>query len=845
MSDDVNAPEDGLDLPPELGVLPLRNSVLFPGVIIPLAVGRPKSVKLLEEAVATDAPIAILTQHEAETDDPTGDQMYRVGTAARIVKVIKLSEDNFSVIVQGLERIRLKKWVRLEPFHQAEFEILAPPPDQDVEIEALFFNLKQTAKDVVHMMPEIPKEASVMLEDIAEPGQLADLIASNLDIATSEKQSILETVEIKERLKNVLTLITRQLEVLKVSDKIHSQVKEEIDKNQREYYLRQQLKAIREELGEMEGDPSDLDDLLENIKTADMPEEVERVALKQFQRLKIMQPASSEYMVTRTYVETMSELPWNKSTEDDLDIARVRSILNTDHYDLEKVKKRILEYLAVRKLKSDMKGPILCLVGPPGVGKTSLGRSVAKAIGRQFVRISLGGIHDEAEIRGHRRTYVGSLPGRILQGLKKVQTNNPIFMLDEIDKVGRDFRGDPSAALLEVLDPEQNHAFSDHYLEVPFDLSKVMWIATANMLDPIPPPLRDRMEVLEIPGYTRNEKMSIARSFLVPKQLEEHGLDDEHMAIDDDAVMAIIDNYTREAGVRNLERTIASVCRGVAVNVAEGTHAGGLRTISADDLSDILGPEKFQPEAALRTEVPGVSTGLAWTSTGGDLLFIEVTRMPGKGTMVLTGQLGDVMKESAQAALSYVRTHAERLGIDPGFFKDHDLHVHVPAGGIPKDGPSAGGAMACAMVSLLTGKRVRGDVAMTGEITLRGHVLPIGGLKEKVLAAHRAELSRVVLPERNRKDMVEVPDEIQEDLEFVFISKIDELLEAAIEDWGDGGGGKKKKKAPAKKKKVAAKKKKAPAKKKKAPANGDTGGSAAKKKAPARKRTSRQAPPPS
>ena len=840
-SHDEGGPEETYELPPELGVLPLRNSVLFPGVIIPLAVGRPKSVKLLEDAVATDAPIAILTQHEAETDDPTGDQMYRVGTAARIVKVIKLSEDNFSVIVQGLERIKLKRWIRLEPFHQAEFEVMQPSPDQDVEIEALFFNLKQTAKDVVQMMPEIPKEASVMLEDISDPGQLADLIASNLDIATSEKQSILETVEIKDRLKNVLTLITRQLEVLKVSDKIHSQVKEEIDKNQREYYLRQQLKAIKEELGEIEGDPSDLDDLLEKIQTAKMPDEVEKVALKQFQRLKIMQPASSEYMVTRTYVETLSELPWTLSTEDDLDIKRVRDVLNTDHYDLEKVKKRIIEYLAVRKLKTDMKGPILCLVGPPGVGKTSLGKSVAKAIGRKFIRISLGGIHDEAEIRGHRRTYVGSLPGRIIQGLKKVKTNNPIFMLDEIDKVGRDFRGDPSAALLEVLDPEQNNSFSDHYLEVPFDLSKVMWIATANMLDPIPPPLRDRMEVLEIPGYTRNEKLSIAKAFLVPKQLEEHGLDDGHMDIDDESLLTIIDSYTREAGVRNLERTVASVCRGVAVDVAEGTHPEGTRHITTDDLPPILGPEKYVPEAALRTEVPGVSTGLAWTSTGGDLLFIECTRMPGKGTMVLTGQLGDVMKESAQAALSYVRTHAERLGIEPHFLKDHDIHVHVPAGAIPKDGPSAGVAMTSAMVSLLTGRRIRGDVAMTGEITLRGHVLPIGGLKEKVLAAHRAEIKRVIIPERNRKDMVEIPDEIQDDLEFVFISKIDELLEAAIEGWsgGSGGGGKKK---PSKKKAGATK-----ASEKGGKGKGDGNGASDKpaKKPGARKRKPpAQAPPP-
>jgi len=769
------------DVPDELGVLPLRNSVLFPGVIIPLAVGRPKSVALLEEAVAQEWPIAILTQHEAETDDPTGDQMYRIGTAARIVKVIKLSDDNYSVIVQGLGRIRLKRWIRLAPYHFAEFDILRGEQVQDVEVDALFFNLKQTAKDVLQMMPEVPKEASVMLDDIAEPGQLADLIASNLDVPTSEKQSVLETIDVKDRLKLVLTLITRQLEVLKVSDKIHTQVKEEIDRNQREYYLRQQLKAIKEELGEIEGDPSDLEELLEKIKQAEMPEEAEKVALKQYQRLKMMQPASSEYMVTRTYTETLAELPWNKSTEDNLDIPRVREILDEDHYDLDKVKKRVVEYLAVRKLKADMRGPILCFVGPPGVGKTSLGRSIARSIDREFLRNSLGGIHDEAEIRGHRRTYVGSLPGRIIQGLKKVGTNNPVFMLDEIDKIGRDFRGDPAAALLEVLDPEQNNAFSDHYLEVPFDLSKVMFIATANMLDPVPPALKDRMEVLELPGYTRNEKLQIAREFLVPKQLDEHGLTDDYLEFADDAIFRIIDYYTREAGVRNLERTIASVCRGVAVDVAEDKHEERPRLIGEDHLADFLGPEKFLPEAAERTEVAGVATGLAWTSTGGDLLFVEATRMPGKGSLVLTGQLGDVMKESAQAALSYVRTHASRMGIPEQFLKDHDVHVHVPAGAIPKDGPSAGVAILAALVSMLTGKRICGDLAMTGEITLRGSVLPVGGVKEKVLAAHRAELNRVILPERNQKDMVEIPEEIRNDLEFVFISRIDDLLPAALE----------------------------------------------------------------
>ncbi len=780
MAEEQKNLETRIHIPSEMGVLPLRNSVLFPHAIIPLAVGRAKSIKLIEEMVAADKPIAILTQHKADVDDPTGDELYQIGTAAKIMRVIRLGPDNFSVIVQGLTRIRINRWIQLDPYHVAEVDMVREEQsDHDVELDALFYNLRSAAKEVIRLMPEIPKEAAAMLENISLPGQLADLVASSLEIPTQDKQQILENIDIKERLKNVLTLISRQLELLKVSDKIHSQVKEEIDKNQREYYLRQQLKAIKEELGEGEGENGDLDELARKLEEAQMSEEVEKVARKQLDRLKIMQPSSSEYMVTRTYLETLLELPWDKGTEDILDITHARKVLETDHYDLEKVKKRIIEYLAVRKLKDDMKGPILCLVGPPGVGKTSLGKSVARAMGRKFIRMSLGGIHDEAEIRGHRRTYVGSLPGRIIQGIKKVGTNNPVFMLDEIDKVGKDFRGDPSAALLEVLDPEQNYQFSDHYLEVPFDLSKVMFIATANLMDPIPPALKDRMEVIDLPGYTRQEKLHIAKSFLVPKQKEEHGLTEEQFAINDEALFSIIDSYTREAGVRNLERTIATVCRGVAVEVAEGNV--GPHQIKSESLDKYLGPEKYQPEAAERTEVPGVSTGLAWTATGGELLFVEATRMSGKGNLVLTGQLGEVMKESAQAALSYVRTHAERYGIPVDFLKEHDIHVHVPAGAIPKDGPSAGVAIFTALASLLTSTRVRGDVAMTGEITLRGHVLPVGGIKEKVLAAHRAGLRKVCLPERNKKDLLEVPDEVQQDLEFAFINKIDDLLEHVLE----------------------------------------------------------------
>jgi len=575
-------------------------------------------------------------------------------------------------------------------------------------------------------------------------------------------------------------LLTRQLEILKMRERINSQIKEEMGKNQREYVLRQQLKAIKEELGEDDGDQGDLDGLEERIAKASLPSEADSVAKKQLKRLRSMQVGSAEYTVVRTYLDWILDLPWTNSTEDNMDIAEVRKVLDEDHYGLDKVKKRIVEYLAVRKLKKDKKGPILCLLGPPGVGKTSLGKSIARALGRKFVRVSLGGVHDEAAIRGHRRTYVGALPGQIIQGMKKSGTVNPVFMMDEVDKIGHDFRGDPSAALLEVLDPEQNNTFADHYLEIPYDLSNVMFVATANIADPIPPPLRDRMEILEIPGYTRREKLAISRQHLIPKQLEEHGLKPEQLTITDEAVEELIEHYTREAGVRSLERTIASVIRGVAVKVAEGDLTP--RTIkSEDDLREYLGAIKFTSDVAERTEETGVSTGLAWTSVGGEILFIEATRMFGTGKLQLTGQLGDVMKESAHAALSYVRTNAEKYGIPRDFLEKSDLHVHIPAGGMPKDGPSAGITMFTAIVSLLTGIRVRHDVAMTGEISLRGRVLPIGGLKEKTLAAHRAGIKRVLVPERNKADLDEVPKEIRDELEFVFVTKLDEVLEAALE----------------------------------------------------------------
>ena len=585
----------------------------------------------------------------------------------------------------------------------------------------------------------------------------------------------------KERIRKVLRLLTRQLEILKMRERINSQIKEEMGKNQREYVLRQQLKAIKEELGEDEGDQSDLDALEDRIAKATLPTEAEQVAKKQVKRLRNMQVGSAEYTVVRTYLDWILDLPWHVQTPDNMDIATVRKVLDDDHYGLEKVKKRILEYLAVRKLKKDKKGPILCLIGPPGVGKTSLGRSIARSLGRKFHRISLGGVHDEAAIRGHRRTYVGALPGQIIQGMKKATTINPVFMMDEIDKIGHDFRGDPAAALLEVLDPEQNNTFADHYLEIPYDLSNVMFVATANVADPIPAPLRDRMEILEIPGYTRREKMAIARQHLIPKQIEEHGITPQQLEITDAAVDVVIDHYTREAGVRTLERQIASVIRGVAVKIAEGDLTPR-KLENEDQMREFLGPQRYTREVAERSEEAGVATGLAWTSVGGEILFIEATRMFGTGKLQLTGQLGDVMKESAQAALSYVRTNAEKYGIPKDFLEKSDIHIHIPAGGMPKDGPSAGVTMFTALVSMLTGVRVRHDVAMTGEITLRGRVLPIGGLKEKVLAAHRAGIKRVIVPERNKPDLDEVPNEVKNDLEFVFVSKMDQVLDAALEE---------------------------------------------------------------
>ena len=773
--------EDELKFADELAVLPIRNAVLFPGAVAPFDVGREKSVALVEDVQDLPTPvIAIFAQRDPSTDDPEADDLYPVGCAARVLKALKHSSGNYSLILQGLTRIRLETITQTGPYLRAKIKRIESVATEDVEAEALAMSLRDIAKQVIQLMPELPREAGSLIDSIQAPGALADLVAANLDAPVDEKAQLIETVDVKERIRKVLRLLTRQLEILKMRERINSQIKEEMGKNQREYVLRQQLKAIKEELGEDDGDQGDLDGLEERIAKAELPQEADQVAKKQLKRLRTMQVGSAEYTVVRTYLDWILDVPWSASTEDNLDILEVRRVLDEDHYGLEKVKKRIVEYLAVRKLKKDKKGPILCLLGPPGVGKTSLGKSIARALGRKFVRVSLGGVHDEAAIRGHRRTYVGALPGQIIQGMKKSGTVNPVFMMDEVDKIGHDFRGDPSAALLEVLDPEQNHTFADHYLEIPYDLSKVMFVATANIADPIPPPLRDRMEILELPGYTRKEKLAIAKQHLIPKQLEEHGITTALLDITDEAIEEVIEHYTREAGVRSLERQIASVIRGVAVKVAEGNSEK--RTVKTEEqLREFLGPVKYTSEVAERTEETGVSTGLAWTSAGGEILFIEATRMFGTGKLQLTGQLGDVMKESAHAALSYVRANAEKFGVSKDFLEKSDVHIHIPAGGMPKDGPSAGITMFTALVSLLTGIRVRHDVAMTGEISLRGRVLPIGGLKEKTLAAHRAGIKRVIVPDRNKADLEEVPQEIRDELEFVFVSKLDEVLAAALE----------------------------------------------------------------
>ena len=770
--------KDKVFIPAELPILPLRGTVAYPDLVMPLIVGRDRSIRLVDDANAGDKMIGIITQKNPDIEDPGIDDLYMIGTVATIMKMVKMVDGSQRIVVQGICRFKLVEFTTSEPHLRAKILPIFEEYQKDIEIDAMYINLKNLYKKAVEMAPYLSSELSQIASQMENPGNLVDLIGSTINIGVAEKQEILEKIDLKERLKKVTILLNREVETLELSSRIQSHVKEGIDKTQREYYLREQLKAIQKELGETDDKMSEMEEIRKKILEARMPPDVQKIAEKELDRLSKMSNMSAEYTVSRTYLDWLTEVPWSQATEDNLNIKDASRILDEDHYDLTKVKKRILEYLAVRKLKSDMKGPILCFVGPPGVGKTSLGKSIARALGRKFMRISLGGIRDEAEIRGHRRTYVGALPGRIIQGVKKAGSNNPVFMLDEVDKIGMDFRGDPSSALLEVLDPEQNFSFSDHYLEVPFDLSKVMFIATANMLDPVPPALKDRMEVLELPGYTEEEKLMIAKQFLIPKERAEHGLNEELIEFQDDALKVVTKSYTRESGVRNLEREIAAICRAIARDVAEGMT--DKKVVTADSIHGYLGPIKYFSEIAERVKYSGVATGLAWTPTGGDILFIESTKMRGKGNLTLTGQLGDVMKESAQAALSYIRGKAGDFGITEDFFEKNDLHVHVPQGAIPKDGPSAGVTMLVSLVSLLTDRHVRNDVAMTGEITLRGLVLPVGGIKEKVLAAKRAGIKAVILPKLNEKDLEEVPESIKENMEFKFIERMDEAVEICL-----------------------------------------------------------------
>jgi ATP-dependent Lon protease len=777
---DIEEDLSQVEVPDILPVLPLRGIVIFPNQIHPFLVSRPASLRLIEDVGQASRVIGLSAQKNPEEENPAPEGLFPRGTAVRILKMLKYPDHSVRVLVQGIARIDLLDFVQLEPYFRANVRRLSEAVEGDKELDALQAHLVSQFSKFVSLVPYLPDELQVMAMQVREPARLTDMVASYLKIAVEESQDLLSTNDVRARLEKLIVILGREIELLELGHKIQSQVQTELNKNQREYYLRQQLKAIQKELGEGDARSSEIEDLEKKIEAAKMPEDARKAADKELDRLKMIPPESAEHTVVRTYLDWLVTVPWSISTEDNLDIKHARAVLDEDHFDLEKVKERILEFLAVRKLKSDTKGPILCFVGPPGTGKTSLGRSIAKALGRKFVRLSLGGIRDEAEIRGHRRTYIGSLPGRMIQGLRNAGSNNPLFILDEVDKLGTDFRGDPASALLEVLDPEQNNAFVDHYLDVPFDLSKVLFLTTANVLDPIPPALRDRMEVLELPGYTEEEKLQIAERHLVPKQISENGLGNLKIEFTKEAVSEIIRSYTREAGLRNLEREIGRVCRKIARSVTEGEAAP--ERVTPDMLHRFLGPRKFFSEVAERTQEPGVATGLAWTPNGGDILFIESTRMNGQKGVTITGSLGDVMKESAQAALSYVRSRAGQLGIAPDFFEKSDLHIHVPAGAIPKDGPSAGVTIAASLASLLSARPVRSDVAMTGEITLRGKVLPVGGVKEKVLAARRAGIKTVILPRRNESDLEDIPEEARKEMEFVFVDTVDEVLRHALRD---------------------------------------------------------------
>ncbi|MGE5814574.1 MAG: endopeptidase La, partial [Acidobacteriota bacterium] len=770
-------------VPDEVPVLPLRDTVLFPQSFMPLAVARESSVRLIDEASAGGKLIGVFTQKEASTEEPDQDDLYSVGTLTHIHKLFKLPDGSIRLIVQGLARIRLRRLVALKPYLRAEVSEAHEDIHEDdrLEIDALQRNIKTNFQQVVSLSPLLSDDLQTLAVNITEPARLADFIASSLaTLPTAAKQEVLETVDVRARMDLLNRVLIKELEVLELGSKIQSQVQSEVGKNQREYFLREQLKAIQRELGEGDDQAKEIDELRQKIDAVGMPETVRKEALRELDRLSKMPVAAAEYTVSRTYLDWIVALPWNKRTEEHIDLRRTKQILDEDHSDLEKVKDRILEYLAVRKLNPELKGPILCFVGPPGVGKTSLAKSIASSLDRKFVRVSLGGMRDEAEIRGHRRTYIGALPGQIIQGLRRVESRNPVFILDEIDKLGADFRGDPASALLEVLDPEQNNTFRDHYLDVTFDLSEVLFITTANVLDTIPPALRDRMEILELPGYTEEEKLKIAREHLVAKQVKNHGLTSEQIAFTDAGISAVIRGYTREAGVRNLERELGALCRKVARRRAEGDETS--ITITPDMVVDMIGAPRFlDEELEERTKDPGVAIGLAWTPAGGEVLFIEASRMPGQSALTLTGQLGDVMKESARTALSWFRAHAKEYGADPSFFKDAEIHLHVPSGAIPKDGPSAGVTMVTALASELTGRPVRGDVAMTGEITLSGRVLPIGGVKEKVLAARRLGIREIILPRQNDKNVKEdLSEDLRRDLTIHLVSRIEEVLGLAL-----------------------------------------------------------------
>ena len=770
----------------EYPVMPLRNTVLFPQQVIPIYIGRERSLKLINDLDPKKRYIVVVAQEDGSIEDPKSSDLYAYGTLAQVLKVFDMPDNSKSAIVQGISRVKILDYTNQEPYFFAAVESMEDEPiTDDLEVDALAANLRQAFDELMKVAPNLTEEHSGMLKNIQKPNRLTDRAISVITISNQEKQEILEELNVKKRIEKALNLISREIQRIKLGEEIQSEVHDEITKTQREYYLREQMKAIKKELGEDEGSV-ETKELEDKLKAAKLPEDAEKVAMKELDRLSRIPTQSPEYNVSRTYIEWLSDLPWSESTDDRIDLKEAMKILDDDHYGLDKVKERIIEYLAVRNLKQKkdpdgrVKGPILCFGGPPGVGKTSLGKSIARSMGRKFVRLSLGGVRDEAEIRGHRRTYIGALPGRIIQSIKKAGTNNPVFMLDEIDKLGADFRGDPSSALLEVLDPEQNHSFSDHYLEVDFDLSNVMFISTANYQDAIPPALRDRMEILEFTGYIEDEKVQIAKRHILPKQVKENGLTKEQVTFDAGSIKELIRSYTREAGVRNLEREIANVLRKVARELVE--EETKKTKITKAKVGEYLGAPRFHSELAERTTKPGVVTGLAWTAAGGDILFIESTKMKGKGRLTLTGQLGDVMKESATAGLTFVRSHAEEFGLDPDFNENTDIHIHVPAGAIPKDGPSAGVSMVTSLVSLLSGIPVKEKVAMTGEITLRGNVLPIGGVKEKVTAAHRAGIKEVILPDHNRKDLEDVPKHVAKDLKFHFAKEINDVLKVAVAD---------------------------------------------------------------